>query len=995
MADKSYKFAFALAASMSSNFNSTFTSATQKVNNLRTSFENLKRMQTAVQNAYDKKIIKPEAFENAKKQIDSLNRMNQGLQKAAATEMFQKSFVDATAFYYGVKNMASFLTGPIQAAKQFESVMADVKKVVDFDTPDQFKQMGKDIINLSKSIPMTAEGLAKIVAAGGQSGIARDDLTQFAESAAKMGIAFDITADQAGEMMAKWRTAFKMNQQDVVTLADKINYLGNTTAASAPLISDVVTRIGPLGAVGGLAAGEIAAMGASLVGSGVQSEVAATGLKNFILAMTAGESATKTQHEAFARLGLDAQTMATKMQKDAKGAIIDVLTAINSLDKVQQGSVLKDLFGKESIGAIAPLLTNLDNLKTNFDGVADATKYAGSMQSEFNARSKTTDNSVQLMENRVNAAKIAIGVGLLPVVVTVSEHLGKFATVIGDLATEYPGVINGVIGVTGTLIAFGSVVHMANLVSNGYHAICESIKFALARQRIETIKNTAATLKNATATGIRTAYEWTSIKVGRIWKAVQQSNTIELIKNEIAILRKAAAEKIAMAASRAWTIAVNACTAAQRLFNLALAGTPIGLVLVGISALVVAGTLLYKNWDKVKTFFTNLWESPTARMLMFVTGPIGWVIGITTAIIANWDKIKDFFEYLWDNPTAAIFRFTSSIKELFQGAIDWVKEKWQAFSDFLSQPIFGRFEISGTKTEKPASNASGGIYGKGAFLTTFAEESGESAIPHTPTKRNIGLLAKTNQIMGNPLQPMLQVSPAFNPTINVTASAPAVNVPPAEVAPASVNVEQAAITAPSPVIQIPESKPILQAPPVVKNIIQAVADSPIVKTFVNAVAAVPEVIVNPASPVMKPSFTAMAQTPVVNPAAVNNVISLPKMDAPMVSPVIQTMAKPSIVPALFDPLVQTAGTPDVNFHDIPAQKETLIERIKELVAPSINRQTASAPPVINIHNDLHFSGNVNQQEVRETVDKASDISFAKFREFMIQYQHEQRRVRYE
>ena len=71
---------------------------------------------------------------------------------------------------------------------------------------------------------MSAEGLAKIVAAGGQSGIARQDLTAFAESAAKMGIAFDVTADQAGEMMAKWRTAFKMDQKQVETLADKINF---------------------------------------------------------------------------------------------------------------------------------------------------------------------------------------------------------------------------------------------------------------------------------------------------------------------------------------------------------------------------------------------------------------------------------------------------------------------------------------------------------------------------------------------------------------------------------------------------------------------------------------------------------------------------------------------------------------------------------------------------------------------------------------------------
>ena len=102
------------------------------------------------------------------------------------------------------------------AAVKFESSMADVRKVVDFDSPEQFKQMGKDILDLSTRIPMAAEGLAQIVAAGGQSGIDRDELLGFAESAAKMGVAFDITAEQAGDMMAKWLTAFKMGQSDVV-----------------------------------------------------------------------------------------------------------------------------------------------------------------------------------------------------------------------------------------------------------------------------------------------------------------------------------------------------------------------------------------------------------------------------------------------------------------------------------------------------------------------------------------------------------------------------------------------------------------------------------------------------------------------------------------------------------------------------------------------------------------------------------------------------------
>ena len=37
-----------------------------------------------------------------------------------------------------------------------------------------------------------------------------------------MGIAFDITADQAGDMMSKWRTAFGMGQKEVVALADQV-----------------------------------------------------------------------------------------------------------------------------------------------------------------------------------------------------------------------------------------------------------------------------------------------------------------------------------------------------------------------------------------------------------------------------------------------------------------------------------------------------------------------------------------------------------------------------------------------------------------------------------------------------------------------------------------------------------------------------------------------------------------------------------------------------
>ncbi|MCM8819761.1 MAG: phage tail tape measure protein [Candidatus Omnitrophica bacterium] len=350
---------------------------------------------------------------------------------------------------------AMILQQPIRQAIKFENAMAEVRKVVDFDTPEQFKQMGKDIVELSKKIPMTVEGLAAIVAAGGQAGIARDELVKYAETAAKMGVAFDISAEEAGEMMAQWRSAFRMNQEQVERLADQINYLGNTTAASAPKISEVVKRIGPLGSVGGAAAGEIAALGATMVSTGISQEIAATGIKNLILSLTAGEAATKSQQAAFKALGLNAVTMAKLMQKDAQGAILTVLNALQKLPKHKQAAVLTDLFGKESVGAIAPLLTNLNALKDNFNKVENSALYAGSMQKEFETKSDTTENKLILLKNTLDSLSNSIGLILLPQLKAMADIAAKGANIIQNLSDKYPGLTRVITLAGASVLGFG------------------------------------------------------------------------------------------------------------------------------------------------------------------------------------------------------------------------------------------------------------------------------------------------------------------------------------------------------------------------------------------------------------------------------------------------------------------------------------------------------------------------------------------------------------
>lgn len=610
MAGKGFSFNFTINGNLANGFSASFGEASSKIGKLTS-------------------------------QIKEFGKVGQGIDgKTIAKNAFGGILATGGAKMIGMaRGIGSDLMETSQAAIDFESSMADVKKVVDFDTPQQFKEMGNDILEMTKTIPMAAQDLAQIVAAGGQSGIAREDLTGFAESAAKMGVAFDISAGQAGDMMAKWRTAFKMNQTEVVDLADKINYLGNTTAASAPLISDVVTRIGPLGEVGGVAAGEIAALGASMVGSGIQSDVAATGLKNMILALTAGESATKSQVGALNELGLSAEDVAQGMQDNAKETILKVLGAIRGLDKVKQASVLSDLFGKESLGAIAPLLSNLDGVQDNLNKVADSSKYAGSMEGEFSARSETTANSLQLAKNNMEAFKIAIGNGLIPAMTPMISLLTQGVKWVSGIAQEFPGAAS-VLGTAAVSIAIfcGAVGALSTLAG--------------------TVQTVATFVQWAKEAGLAT----------RIWTGIQW----------------------------AW--------------NAAMTANPVGVVIMGIAALIAIGYVLYQNWDAISSFAATMWEGGRQ----------------------------------------AIADFCGTISNKVAEVCDWVQGKWRALKDFLSHPIDALVNYNQSIGSAPdvAANAAGGIYNRGSFLTTFAEDSPEAAIPIDGSRRALGLWQETGRRLG-------------------------------------------------------------------------------------------------------------------------------------------------------------------------------------------------------------------------------------------------------
>ncbi len=338
--------------------------------------------------------------------------------------------------------LGTSLYGLIKPAVAFESAMADVKKVVDFDSPEELKQMESDIKKLSETIPLSLEGLTQIVAAGGQLGVAKSELTAFAETAAQMSVAFDITADEAGQSMAKLSNVLQMPISEMSKVGDVINHLSNNIAATAPEITEVNLRAGAMAKSFGLSYNEVSALAGTFVSMGKTPEIAGTAINMMASRLKLIPVSSGAAREAFDQLGISMAEY-TEMIESGRGkdALLAVLDALTKIQGVKRSQIMVDMFGENANRHINSLVESLDTLKANFELVANETEYAGSMQREFAARSATTENNLQLLKNQMAVLATNIGATLLPAINSVVGIFGQAASSLAEFAEKHPTLI--------------------------------------------------------------------------------------------------------------------------------------------------------------------------------------------------------------------------------------------------------------------------------------------------------------------------------------------------------------------------------------------------------------------------------------------------------------------------------------------------------------------------------------------------------------------------
>ncbi|EAH5273033.1 phage tail tape measure protein [Campylobacter jejuni] len=602
-------------------------------------------------------------------------------------------------------------------AISFESAMADVRKVVNFDEGDDIKKMSADILKMSQTLPVTANELAAIAAAGGQIGLGSKDVREFTNLVTKMKVAFDMSAEDVGDSVAKIKNILGISLKDMEDLGDSINNLSDNSASKAREIIDVMKRTAAAGKQIGFTKEQIAALSSSFISLGKGPEVAGTAINSLYRVLaTADNMGTKTE-SAFAKLGISGAFLKQASFDDPQKALDMFLQRISKLDQKEQMGVLVDIFGREFADDMATLVGGLDTYKEALKNAGDEAK-KGSLQREFDTRAATTENSIILMKNAFNSLAVNLGSVFLPAISWVSAGISYLVNSI----TYITGLVPGLNGVLGGLIAtflLAKPAVLAYAIAKNYLKDCTILlKSALIKTRIHLLAfRNSCILSNITlkAKTVTTTIYTTSLKA------------LSFVVGGLNKVFKAVAIGI-------------------RVLSMAMMSNPIGLILGGIA--IVAG-LIIANWDKVKSWFKSfiewlkpVWE-PIYNVIKAVFDKCALVFtSFKDIIMSVASPLAEFLNSIWQGVGDFFYSIFGSLFDWFASKLSWVGDMISSISGFIKDALdfVGLGDDEEVKISQSEQNK------EKVFTTnTYKDELAETkSINHTPSFNNGNINVSVN-----------------------------------------------------------------------------------------------------------------------------------------------------------------------------------------------------------------------------------------------------------
>ncbi len=542
------------------------------------------------------------------------------------------------------RNLVGAVKSVVSSGIEFESAFAGVKKTVDA-TDEEFEQFEEGLRSMSTEMPTTASELSAIAEAAGQLGIKNENLISFTETMANLGVATNMSSDEAATALARLANITGMNQENFDRLGSSIVALGNNFATTESEVTQMALNISAAGSQVGMTEADILGVAAALSSLGLEAQGGGTAISRAIIQMANACETGSEDLQYFAKAaGMSTSEFQKYFAEDATGALTKFIAGLGNLQDESALKFLDDMGISET--RLRDALLRASNANDLF---TDAIKTSNAAWSENTAlteeaqkRYETTESKVQIMKNTF----ADMGLTLYDKVQEPLQNAASNLTEFFQKASESGALKDALDKLSesaGTLIE-GISEMVVNLLPPLMNVISWIIQNSgVLSVALGGIAAAMIAIKAVKFAGeIRSAFDLMKNFGGKILEVASNLDFMRI--KEIAL-----------------TVAQGAVTAAQRLMNIVMNANPIVKIITVIGTLVTVFILLWNNCEGFRNFWIGLWEA------------------IVNACSAAWEWISQFF--------------TEWIPNAFNTVVEWVKTNWQSLLLLLVNPIAGAFNL--------------------------------------------------------------------------------------------------------------------------------------------------------------------------------------------------------------------------------------------------------------------------------------------------------------
>lgn len=561
------------------------------------------------------------------------------------------------------KNLSMKVTAPItglgalafKASVDLDSAFTGVIKTVEA-TDAQLASLKEGFQDMAKNIPIVTTELYGIGEAAGQLGIKTENILDFTEVMAKLGVTTNMSSEQAATALARLANITQMPQTEFDRLGATIVALGNNLATTESEIVEMGLRIAGAGSQIGLTEAQILAFAGALSSVGIAAEAGGSAISRVMIALANATASGGEKLDQFASVaGMTSAQFKQAFEKDAATAII---TFIEGLDRISQSggnvfAVLEQL-GFSEINVRDALLRAAgagDLFRESLEIGNEAWRENIALNKEAELRFNTTASQLQLFKNNLQLTAAAFGDALAPALLRILDILNplieKFAQ-LNDSSKTIILVVAGIAAAIGPLLVMGGAVVSAigtiatalgGLVTwfgtVGSAASLLGGAFAFITGPIGILVGAIAAIITVSILLVR---NWEDIKV----KVIDVWNSIKFTAESVWNSLKSYFDE--------W-------------------GKNILLISVGPAGwAVLLAQKLGINWDSIKAITTNTWNS------------------ISSTLLATWNNIKNTSSVVWDGIKNAIVNPIYSAQNTLNAIINSIQNAFSNMHITIPRP---------------------------------------------------------------------------------------------------------------------------------------------------------------------------------------------------------------------------------------------------------------------------------------------------------------------